>query len=474
MSRTKSFFKTAGIYFLGNAFTKLVSFFLLPLYTNKIDPASYGEYNLIISIINIVVPVCFLSIWDSVFRFSFDYESEDGKNKAFKIGLPMMLIGTLLIVAITIPTYFVFGYKYPLLVCLYAIMSAYQYYYTVLARSLKHNGLFVASGCANSLISILINIVLIVVFHRGIESFYISYSIGVVVQLLIIEIRDHFLVRLIKTKREKGIKQYFKFSIPVTLSSISNWLLVGLTQVFITSILGKYFNGLYSVAGKFSTVLVLGVGVFQFAWNETAYDLSREEDKMCKYKSGIDSILKVSILITAIVIPLVKILYPFMVDKQYHESLQIVPILLFGTMANCYASFLGTVFLAEKKSSVILYTTIFAGIVNVGLEFLLIRQFQLIGATMSLSISYLLFAVIRMTLLKKLYNISPNIMCIFLIVLIAYSVFAFYFTDSIKALLSVEFIVCSASIFILKDYLLALLKYAKKLFSRKKAETFQK
>lgn len=79
MNRVVHFFKTAGIYFLGNVFTKLISFLLLPLYTSKIEPSAYGNYSLSITILNIVVPIIFICIWDSVFRFSFDFEKENEK-----------------------------------------------------------------------------------------------------------------------------------------------------------------------------------------------------------------------------------------------------------------------------------------------------------------------------------------------------------------------------------------------------------
>ena len=75
MNKIKRFFETAGIYFAGNILSKLVAFFLLPLYTTRIEPAQYGNYDLVISLINLVAPIAFFQIWDAMFRFAFEVKT---------------------------------------------------------------------------------------------------------------------------------------------------------------------------------------------------------------------------------------------------------------------------------------------------------------------------------------------------------------------------------------------------------------
>ena len=45
MSSTKKFFKSSMVYFMGNVLTKIISFFLLPLYTTRISTDEYGYFN---------------------------------------------------------------------------------------------------------------------------------------------------------------------------------------------------------------------------------------------------------------------------------------------------------------------------------------------------------------------------------------------------------------------------------------------
>ena len=76
------------------------------------------------------------------------------------------------------------------------------------------------------------------------------------------------------------IKDMIKFSIPLTASSSSNWLLSGLTQTIIVIMLDPLYNGYYTVATRFSSILILVISVIQFAWNEMAYDINNDSNKV--------------------------------------------------------------------------------------------------------------------------------------------------------------------------------------------------
>ena len=71
MSRVRQFFQTAFTYFAGNIFSKLVTFFMIPLYTNQLPPSEYGDYDFVVTIITFFISVAFFQIWDGMFRFSF-------------------------------------------------------------------------------------------------------------------------------------------------------------------------------------------------------------------------------------------------------------------------------------------------------------------------------------------------------------------------------------------------------------------
>ena len=79
--KIKQFFKTLLVFFTGNVMSKLIALFLLPLYTSQLLPEQMGNYDIVMSIINLVAPIAFLQIWDGMFRFAFDYKENDSKYK---------------------------------------------------------------------------------------------------------------------------------------------------------------------------------------------------------------------------------------------------------------------------------------------------------------------------------------------------------------------------------------------------------
>ncbi len=467
MGYTKRFLKTASVYFFGNAFTKIASFLLLPLYTSRISPEEYGVYGLSVTIINAMIPVFFFTIWDGVFRFAFDATGSD-RQKVFANGFWIMLFGAFFYTL----GFFIFrsfvNFEHAWLILIFSLMTGVQYFYTVLARGNRNNTLFSISGCANSLLSFILNIILIVGFQMGVESLYISYISGVLLQIIMIESKIRFLFHF-------SIKQYdfrlafamLRFSAPIAISSTSNWLLNGLTQVFITDQLGAYSNGLYTVVMKFSTVIILVIGVFQFAWYELAYDLANNENRKTYYRRSISMILKLSLAGLSFLLIIIKLGYPIIVNEQYAESLQIVPPLLFGTMANTYAGFLGTLFLAEKKPLIMSVTTVVAGLINVvGLQ-VFVPLWGLLGAAISLSLAFVSYAVIRLVLLYKKQGIAPEIdNGLGLIILAIYWVL-FYMLQTpqaiILSLLALMFMVC----WYLKKEILFFRQITRQTFSRK-------
>lgn len=83
MNERRRLIKNTGIIAIGNISTKLVSFFLLPLYTAVLSTAEYGAYDYIISIATFCVPFVSVLMDESIFRFLIDCKTELDKKKKF-------------------------------------------------------------------------------------------------------------------------------------------------------------------------------------------------------------------------------------------------------------------------------------------------------------------------------------------------------------------------------------------------------
>lgn len=69
MNRLKRFLQTALTYFIGNILSKLITFVLIPIYTNKLTPSEYGNYDLVITIITLLFLLPFFKFGMVCFDF---------------------------------------------------------------------------------------------------------------------------------------------------------------------------------------------------------------------------------------------------------------------------------------------------------------------------------------------------------------------------------------------------------------------
>ncbi|MGW5952775.1 lipopolysaccharide biosynthesis protein [Bacillus mycoides] len=464
MNYLKQFIRTSGVFFIGNTLTKLIGIFLLPLYTSRINPESFGYYDLTISLINLVIPILFFQVWDGIFRFTFDHEKITDKYAVISNGITIQIFGAFLYSI----TFFVvinaidYSIQYKYLIFIQGVLFAFQYYYNFVARSFSKNTLLVATGLLNSIISILINIILIVIYDMGIEALYISYIAGTLIQIMIIEVKVKIISNFkVSTVSLPLIKKLMLFSLPLCLTTISYWLLSGLIRLVISNKLGMYENGLYGITNRLSSVMVLVVNSFQLAWYEMSYSMGKEENKKSYYGKSLNYILKVILYVGSISLIIIKLIFPYMIAEQYHEALTIIPITFIGVLINSYASFASTLFLAEKESSKLLMPTLISAVVNVLGLFLLTNTFGLVGATLSLTVAFFINGLIITIKLKKQYNISLKASVLYGgVATLIISTFVFYYFKGVYLILFI-LILAAILIYVFKDILITIIKLLK-------------
>ena len=93
------FIRSSGIFFLGNILSKVISFFMLPIYTGYIAVADMGYYDVSITYTNMVVSIVFFEIWSAVLRYMYDRDTVDGKYRSAKSGGVIFAVSAAIYVA---------------------------------------------------------------------------------------------------------------------------------------------------------------------------------------------------------------------------------------------------------------------------------------------------------------------------------------------------------------------------------------
>src|SRR5690554_2639165 len=91
MSRYKTLYKNTLIFTISNFTSKLLGFFMLPLYTRVLSREEFGTADLIVLTVGLLLPLLTLSISEGVLRFTLD--EKVNKMQVFSFGLKLIFIG---------------------------------------------------------------------------------------------------------------------------------------------------------------------------------------------------------------------------------------------------------------------------------------------------------------------------------------------------------------------------------------------
>ena len=169
------FLKTVGVYFLGSVASKIIVFFLLPLYSKMIPDYEYGYYNLINSVMGVIIPVICLEVWTGILRFVFDYKEKDDKQKVVSCGVIVSFVAILIYIVGFLFAGKIFDIQYPLYVCLFGMFSLLNSLYGFSVRALEKNNVFVVSGILATIVNVTSNLILILKFGMTIEAIFTLY-----------------------------------------------------------------------------------------------------------------------------------------------------------------------------------------------------------------------------------------------------------------------------------------------------------
>lgn len=401
------FIKSSGIYFVGTVMTKLISFFLLPLYTAYINPNDYGVYDLQNAYIMFLCSVLFLDIWSGIMRFMFDYSGEERK-KPISSGLVIFIISCFLytiILTVAAPS---LDLRYPIWLFFYGILMNIQTLVGYIARGYGKNILYTSAGLLGSITTIIFNIILLVVFRMDYSALFIASCIGYFVNILfiIIGLREPSVFSL-KHFDRVIFKELWKFSLPLCLNSVAYWFLTSYNRIVIADELGNAANGYYAIAGRFGSMITLFTTCFQMAWQELAYSKSAQENDLnVFYSTAINSYIKTMGAGLIILIPIIYIVYPIMVNESYGIGKELVPLYLFGTILSTISGFLGNAISAIKKNNLLFWTMLIGSLVNVFSIHVLISIFGLQASNISLALGFFMICLSRIYVFKKKIEIK--------------------------------------------------------------------
>ena len=407
------FLKNSGIYFLGDFLSKIITIFLLPVYSKYIVPEDFGYYDLSLSYIMLIIPLLTSEIWVGMMRFIIEEKDKIMVNKIITSGLITIVIPLIFLSAGAIANKYIYDIPYFNLICLLGFMFLIQKYYVFICRSIGSNKIFVISGILNTLVLATSNFYMIVKLGMGVNSLFIASLLGLFTQIIYIEVKIKIRNRLSpKFISLKLLKDLIKFSFPLSLGSLLYFFLMYFNKITIEQVIGLNGNGIYAIAGKFTIVIVFLTSAFTLAWQDMSFSMGDSKENYSQFIKATNLYMKVIFGGSAIMILLLHFVFPLLIDEQYNESYKIIPLSIIATVLATFGNFISQTLGALKNTKIILYSVVISTFLNLLYVKYFVVTFGLNGVNIALIITFLVNILIRVIYLRVNKKMKFNLLLI--------------------------------------------------------------
>lgn len=395
MNRYKKLFSTTFILGIGTFSSKLLTFLLVPLYTHILTKGEYGIVDLLVQTANLLIPLVSLGINEGILRFGIDGETDH--RTVFSTGFVTIFIGfggfCLLYPAVRcIPG--VDGYT--LWIYLFVLCSMLHYLCARFTKALGHVRLYAISGVLGTALTLLLNLLFLVVLKWGILGYILAIVLSDVGTILFLTVAAK-LYRFLrfKTVNKRDWKAMLSYSMPLIPTTILWWITDVSDRYIVKAVVGADANGLYAVSYKIPTIMILLCGIFMDAWQLSVLSEKSAVERQNFFTKVFSMYQSVMFLSAGGLIVFAKFITKILVSDAFYESWKYIPVLIVATVFSCLVTFLGSIYVVEKRSKSTLWTTLLGAGVNLVGNILVIPLWGVQGAALSTAFSYGLVFLIR-------------------------------------------------------------------------------
>lgn len=446
MKREKELVKNTFIISLGTFLPKLTSIITLPILTAYLTKAEYGIYDLITTLISLVLPIATLKIDSAAFRFLIDCRDNEKEKKEIISTIYLFIIAVTFITTIIL-SFFIKNVSIftKIIILIYFIVDIINVTTLQIIRGINKNLLYSISCIINTFINMTLIIILVYFEKKGLNGLLISLLLALLISTIILIIRGNVVKAIsINCFSKKKLKELLSYSWPMVPNTLSLWVMNLSDRLIITSFMGIEANAIYAVANKIPTLFNTFQSTFTSAWQENA-SITKNDDDVDNYYSNIfDTVFCMITGLMGLLIGISPILFTILIHGDYDLAYYQMPFLFAGMLFSAISSFLGGIYVAHKKTKSIGITTIIVAGINFLINIVFIKKIGIYAASISTFISFLILTIFRMINVQKFQKIKfkYNKISLYLFILFLMSLILYYnktYTNILNLLLGFTF-----------------------------------
>lgn len=429
MAKKKLFLENIFVYGLGGIITKMVPFIMLPIVTRLMPNSSYyGLSDLSFSLVNLLAAVAGLGIYNVLFRFYFEKDNIEYKQKVCSTALFIVFLSTCVLIVITFVLkkflmelflgstdyfmLFLISVATAVLVCINQIVQ-------IPTRAQNKRTVYLFLNISSSIISYAIAIVLLL---NG--NYIYAVPLGFLGSYIYVQVCFQFLNhKWFKFKKvdRSLIKNFLSVSLPLMINALVYWLFSSCDKIMINQYLNAEETGIYSVGTKVAQISQLIYTAFSGGWLYYAFSTMKEQNQVESNSRLFEYLSVVSYLFSAAAMVGSKLIFKVVFTEEYLRGYLVMPYLFMSPLLQMMFETIANQFLVIKKTWPNMIIQISCVILNIVLNSILIPTTGIEGAAISTLISYIAMLTVGMVILSKMdlfvfnnrFVISTSLMIVF-------------------------------------------------------------
>ncbi|MCW3013375.1 MAG: hypothetical protein JWO02_467 [Solirubrobacterales bacterium] len=391
----------------------MLAVFTLPLYTRYLSPADYGYAETLLTFIILASILLRLGLGESFVRFWFDDEDRERQVQLARTttGLTALVatVATLVALAFATPlSHLLFGKEDAGLMRL-GILGLWTFTNLELALAMlrvqERRRAYVITTLANVVLTITLTITLVVGFETGARGYVLGNYGASTVVLLALWFEQRELLGLRLRRPTVPLGPLLAFGGPTIPADATVFALNVIDRAYILRTQSAAAAGVYAVAVKLSTAVIVAVRGFQAAWPPLAYSVVQDTDARRLYAVVTTAYVAVTGIVVAALTLFGRWLVRLLAAPEYFEAHAVLPWVALGWAL--YGLNLVFITIAGRaKVTTRNFPAALAGVlVNVLVLVALVPSLGIRGAGIALSSAYvvMIFALYRLT--RSLFSV---------------------------------------------------------------------
>ncbi len=406
-----------AIYGISTIVGRFLSFLLVPFYTNVLPPGEYGIVAYVYSLIAFIKVIYGYGMESAYFKYASTREIGDEKSNFSTPFLSLLLTSGLFSLLITL---FAPGLTRTVLlperVSIVVIYSAWILFFDAITvvpfaalRLERRAKLFATLKVLNIAINVASNLILLLVFHAGVEGIFLSGLIASAATAVM-------LLPVVIPKLEFRIagdlyRALLRFGLPYMPAGIAAMMIQVGDRLVMKHLTDDATIGIYQANYRLGIFMMLVVSMYDYAWrpffltNAGAPNAKALFARILTYfvLAGSLIILALSLFMPDLVA--IRIFGRSIIDPRYWGGLGIVPVVLLGYLfLGVYNNLIAGIYI-EKKTQHLPAITATGAVVNIAVNFALIPVMGMMGAALATLAAYAVMAAVLFIVVQRFYPV---------------------------------------------------------------------